>query len=1140
MTNRPSLRSPFAALPALFLLTGAAFAQCTNTAIPGKFYEYYIIAQTGSCNGNNFTSLGSNPAINDFGQVGFMAQTSALSGSALWVGDGHMHPATAPINPGEIGSSEIYDGAVQMSSAYPGAVQLVSKDSITTTSPATTSIRVWNPATPDSYRYAARGGPGQTFGAIFPFPSVNKNGEAAFMALDANNPIIKYLVEETSAGTLSKTSVDVSVGEPMIDDAGEVLLYTTTPSPNGNFQIVLYASGLRSFTTIADGTNFSSIDSVPGISRDGNVIAFQGTLSAAGAAATGLYAGPGIFAAWKGGTGTWIITQATGLQVETPNSGGNNNGICNTGETCQPGAELGYDDAGNAIYFSPTGYGVGTRVAVTNLGLGVAGIHNDSFVISFIGTPTEASRQNPVLKNGTPLFFSAQQGLWTIRIDVEQFLGQTNTWVSHARTAVPVVQINDRIGNNVVSTIGVFDHLANAAEDETGAVRTMRRGDHRVAFWASTANGNQFIARGNHLDSDQDGLLDHWETTGIDMDQDGIVDLNLAAMGANVNARDLFLEIDWIADQPGFPYSFQPAPGVISPAPGEGTVSPFVNMFDNAPALTGTNYGVRIDGAAPASIPKGITPHIDGGPGTDKSGGPFSVNMGAGPLDGGSQIGLTGNSSTGFPELIYFGKPNSLTIPGLGTRGFQDVKDNYFGSHDKDARELVFHYAVFADYYEAFKDKSGSYSWPVALGSANTLTSLPPLPPLDSDGNGIIGQGEVVKITGGTGAGQFQVIDQELNANTVQLYGNWTTVPDSTSTYSILSGSTGLSEVFFYPDPDANSLPGNDLMVTFGTAANVPFQTPNGLLGTPCGQWRTLAHELGHTLGLRHGGDNTTDAYEGTSYLSLMSYSWQLQCNVVSQVQSYSGATDPTFNDWANLQHNFSDSEMHLGNTVGMSFGTFSEVDQHTPEQNMADYVNQNGPVDSTPPSVAITSPKANANEGLTLPLKVTVTATDNVAVASVSVSFDVNGNGIIDPGELIVAKASGSTYTATFPALSGAAGTRTITASAIDTTGNSATTSIKVNVEAPNPVPSLTSLVPPNATHGGKAFTLTVNGANLVSGSSVEWNGSARATTFVNSGQVTAKIQAADIATAGTAAVTVKNPAPGGGTSNTLTFTIN
>lgn len=1134
---------PAAVLAAMVTLTGAAFAQCTNSEIPGKFYEYYIIAQTGGCNGNNFTSLGSNPAINDFAQVGFMAQTSAISGSALWIGDGHMHPATTPINPSETGSSEVYDGAVQISSPYPGAVQFVSKDSITTTTPATTSIRVWNTSKPDTYHYAGRGGPRQQFGAVFPFPSINAKGDTAFIALDSNNPTLKYLVQVPAGGTLVKVSTKVSVGEPMIDDNGDVLLYETSsssPCPvSTGFQIALYQSNLSACTVIAGSNYFTSIDSAPGISRDGLVIAFQGNLTAAGAAATGLYAGPGIFAAWNVGPGNWILTQATGLQVETPNSGGNNNGICNTGETCQPGAELGYDDAGNAIYFNPAGYGVGTRVAVTNLGLGPSGIHGDSFVISFIGTPSEASRQNPVLKNGTPLFFSAQQGLWTIRVDVEPYLALANAWVSHARTALPVVQINDRIGGNVVSAIGAFDDLANAAKDETtGAVRTMRRGDHRVAFWASTANGNQFIARANHLDSDQDGLLDHWETTGIDMDQDGVVDIDLAAMGAKVNARDLFLEIDWIADQPGSPYSFQPAPGVISPAPGEGTVSPFESMFNNAPSLTGDDYGVRIDGAAPAAIPKGITLHVDGGPGKDKSGGPFSTNMGSGPLDGGSQIGLTGNSSTGLPELIYFGQPNSLTIPGVGTRAFQDVKDNYFGSQDKDARELVFHYAVFADYYEARKDTSGAYSWKVGTAGPTTLSSLSPLPPLAKDDDGIIGQGDVVKITGGTGAGQYQVIDQELNPTTLQLYGTWTTNPDFTSTFSIFSGSTGLSEVFINPDPDDNSLPGNDLMVTFGTAANVPFKTPNGLLGTPCAQWRTLAHELGHTLGLRHGGiDN--DAFKGTAYQSLMSYSWQLQCNVVSPVQSYSASTN-TFDDWANLQHNFADSQMHLGNTQGLSFGTFSEVDQTGPEQNMADYVNQNGPIDSTPPVVAITSPKANANEGLTLPLRVTVNATDNVAVGSVSVSFDVNGNGTIDPGELVVATASGATYTATFPALSGPAGTRAIRASAIDTTGNTATTSINVHVQAPNPVPSLTSLVPPSATHGGAAFTLTVNGSNFVSGCYVEWNGAARATTFVNGGQVTAKIQKADIATAGTATVTVKNPAPGGGTSNGLTFTIN
>jgi hypothetical protein len=65
------------------------------------------------------------------------------------------------------------------------------------------------------------------------------------------------------------------------------------------------------------------------------------------------------------------------------------------------------------------------------------------------------------------------------------------------------------------------------------------------------------------------------------------------------------------------------------------------------------------------------------------------------------------------------------------------------------------------------------------------------------------------------------------------------------------------------------------------------------------------------------------------------------------------------------------------------------------------------------------------------------------------------------------------------------------------------------------------------------------VNGSNFVSGASVQWNGSNRSTTFVNSGQVTAQIAAGDISVAGTAAVTLSNPAPGGGNSNSATFTV-
>ena len=54
-----------------------------------------------------------------------------------------------------------------------------------------------------------------------------------------------------------------------------------------------------------------------------------------------------------------------------------------------------------------------------------------------------------------------------------------------------------------------------------------------------------------------------------------------------------------------------------------------------------------------------------------------------------------------------------------------------------------------------------------------------------------------------------------------------------------------------------------------------------------------------------------------------------------------------------------------------------------------------------------------------------------------------------------------------------------------------------------------------------------------------MKFNGAAKPTTFVSATQLTAAITAADIATAGSATVTVTNPAPGG-TSNAVSFAIN
>jgi hypothetical protein len=89
------------------------------------------------------------------------------------------------------------------------------------------------------------------------------------------------------------------------------------------------------------------------------------------------------------------------------------------------------------------------------------------------------------------------------------------------------------------------------------------------------------------------------------------------------------------------------------------------------------------------------------------------------------------------------------------------------------------------------------------------------------------------------------------------------------------------------------------------------------------------------------------------------------------------------------------------------------------------------------------------------------------------------------------------------------------------------------------NPVPVASSLSPTSTRSGGASFVLTVNGSSFISGSAIAWNGAALPTTFVSTTQLTSQVPAADIASAGSAAITVVNPAPGGGGSGALTLTI-
>jgi len=101
---------------------------------------------------------------------------------------------------------------------------------------------------------------------------------------------------------------------------------------------------------------------------------------------------------------------------------------------------------------------------------------------------------------------------------------------------------------------------------------------------------------------------------------------------------------------------------------------------------------------------------------------------------------------------------------------------------------------------------------------------------------------------------------------------------------------------------------------------------------------------------------------------------------------------------------------------------------------------------------------------------------------------------------------------------------------------------SIQINPTAPpgNPVPFLNQpLVPTAISPGSSDFTLILSGTGFVPGAGIDFNNTGISATFVDSEHLSTTIPATSVATAGTAAVSVINPPPGGGASNAVYFQI-
>jgi uncharacterized repeat protein (TIGR01451 family) len=312
----------------------------------------------------------------------------------------------------------------------------------------------------------------------------------------------------------------------------------------------------------------------------------------------------------------------------------------------------------------------------------------------------------------------------------------------------------DAIDLEVNMTTGKWTGTVNWPESCTQGSTNLDGRGVRVCFDINT------ISAGG--DIDEDGLLDNWEQKGVDFTQDGTIDLDLPAFGANPFRKDIFVEADCLVA------------GDHTHCPRQDSIEDDVYAFARAPVP-------NLDGTT------GVQLHVDVGPlygsgAIAPAPGPGGVTGTYGDFGGGNQIPEAGN------EIIEsFSAPKGNGVP------FADLKNNFFDSQ----REPIFHYSIFGH------------------------------------------------------------------------QTNYRTATDDCT-----SG-------------EASGIPGHDFMVTLGgSPVGIPTFTCWGAdagslsVGSRSEQAGTFMHELGHSLDLQHGGDESyTQDHPKPNYLSVMSYAFQM-CNV--------------------------------------------------------------------------------------------------------------------------------------------------------------------------------------------------------------------------------------------------------------------
>jgi hypothetical protein len=216
----------------------------------------------------------------------------------------------------------------------------------------------------------------------------------------------------------------------------------------------------------------------PGITDDGTTVAFFGNVDTNN---DGVGDRPGIFLSFlkPGGSRTSPadrqIVQVAGL----PN-------------------EFGTDASGNPLAL--TDFMADSRVGVGGYMFQNPGKTSEVFVTFLAKDPRPGSSQG-------------RETLWVVRVPLR--VEQDGTLVATQTAPEAVVSVGDTLQGHTISGLSLYDPINKFGQ---------------IAFLANLSDGNQAVFRTTPAtDTDGDGLPDYWETVGIDVNEDVVIDYDLAA-----------------------------------------------------------------------------------------------------------------------------------------------------------------------------------------------------------------------------------------------------------------------------------------------------------------------------------------------------------------------------------------------------------------------------------------------------------------------------------------------------------------------------------------------------------------------------------------------------------------------------------